>query len=78
MLYLRNTFKKRKTSGLREKEFQDKELWSIPMSSVSKYSPPSESTQASTLTKSATNEGMLHFRTAVFPRMTYSDTTSAS
>lgn len=50
----------------------------LPMSSVSKYTPPSESTQASTFTKSATKEGMLHFNTAVLPRITYSETTSAS
>lgn len=49
-----------------------------PMSSVCKYSLPSESTQASTLTKSATKEGILHLSTAVFPRITYSETTSAS
>lgn len=48
------------------------------MSSVIKYSPPSESTQASTFTKSATKEGMLHLSMAAFPRITYSDTTSAS
>lgn len=50
----------------------------IPNSSVGKYSLPSLPTQASTFTKSATNDGILHFKTAVFPLITYSETTSAS
>lgn len=49
-----------------------------PVSFVNKYSSPSEATQASTLTKSETKEGILHLSTAVFPRITYSETTSAS
>lgn len=50
----------------------------VPKSVVDVYSVPSLPSQASTRTKSATNDGMLHFKTAVFPFITYSDTTSAS
>lgn len=39
---------------------------------------PSSSIHASTFTKSATNDGIEHFNTAAFPRMTYSVNISAS
>lgn len=39
---------------------------------------PSLPTQESTDTNSATKLGIVHFKMAAFPRITYSDTTSAS
>ncbi len=50
----------------------------IPILAVGKYSVPSLATQASTFKNSETKEGMLQRSTAVFPLITYSETTSAS
>lgn len=50
----------------------------LPKLFAGKNSVASLATQASTLTKSATNDGILHFNTAVLPLITYSETTSAS
>lgn len=53
-------------------------ILSLPKSSESVITVPSSSIQASTFTKSETKEGMEHFKTAAFPRITYSVRISAS
>lgn len=54
------------------------EFFRVPKSVVDVYSVPSLSIQASTLTKSATNDGILHFSTAELPFIMYSECASAS